>query len=141
MIWIFLLYRLSPMWCNIDCSHLMSQFDCYQLQLIYLTLEHCPVKISSTKLHKPLLTHLIGHSTFSTPCTNLFLCFSCIFTFLEIIKSWMHWKFCIFSSMFNIKMAAQKFTNFNKYSFKCMLVWQLSQIQSNKIVLNEVKDS
>ena len=42
--------------------------------------------ISSTKLRKSLLTCLIGHSTFSTHCTNLFLRFSCVFTFLEIIK-------------------------------------------------------
>ena len=44
-------------------------------------------EISSTKLHKPLLTHLISHSTFSICCTNhFFVCFSCVFTFLEIIK-------------------------------------------------------
>ena len=33
--------------------------------------------------HKSLLTHSI---TFSIQCTNLFLHFSCVFTFLEIIK-------------------------------------------------------
>ena len=37
----------------------------------------------------------------------------------------------LFSSISNIKMATQKFTNFDTF-FK----WQLSQ--SNKIVLNEV---
>ena len=45
--------------------------------------------INSTKKHrKPLLTHsiTISHRTISTHCTNLFLHFSCIFTFLEIIK-------------------------------------------------------
>ena len=41
---------------------------------------------STKKLHKPLLTHSISHSTFSTHCTNPFLYSSCIFTFLEIIK-------------------------------------------------------
>ena len=41
---------------------------------------------STKKLHKPLLILLIGHSTFSTHCTNLFLGFRCVLTFLEIIK-------------------------------------------------------
>ena len=36
--------RLSPAWYNADCSQLMSQFDCYQLQLVYLTTEHWPVR-------------------------------------------------------------------------------------------------
>ena len=42
-------------------------------------------EISSTKLRKPLLTRPISHSTFFIYCTN-FLRFSCVFTFLEIIK-------------------------------------------------------
>ena len=41
---------------------------------------------STKKLRKSLLKHLISHSIFSIHCTDLFLCFSCIFTFLEIIK-------------------------------------------------------
>ena len=36
--------------------------------------------------YKPLLTHSISHSIFSIHCTNLFLHFRCIVTFLEIIK-------------------------------------------------------
>ena len=43
-------------------------------------------EISSMKLCKPLLTHSISHSTFSIYCTKLCLHFSCIVTFLEIIK-------------------------------------------------------
>ena len=43
-------------------------------------------EISSRKLHRPLLTHLLSHSTFPIHCTNPFLHFSCIFTFLELIK-------------------------------------------------------
>ena len=39
------------------------------------------------------------------------VCFSCIFTFLEIIKHNMPWYF-FSSSIFNIKIATQKFTNF-----------------------------
>ena len=41
---------------------------------------------SAEKLRKPLLTHSISHNTSSIHRTNLFLCLSCIFTFLEIIK-------------------------------------------------------
>ena len=29
-----------PAWCNVDCSQLMSQFDHYQLQLVYSMEEH-----------------------------------------------------------------------------------------------------
>ena len=45
-----------------------------------------PCSISRMKLRKPLLTCLIVHRTFSIHCTNLFLCFSCIFAFLKIIR-------------------------------------------------------
>ena len=68
-------------------------------------------EISSTKLCKPLLTHLISHSTFSIHCTNLFVYFSCFFTFLPIICR----KCCFFPSIFNIKMSTQKCTNFDVF--------------------------
>ena len=86
LIWIFPVCRLSPVWYNVDCSQLISRFDRYQLQLVYLTVEIVQREISSSKLRKPLLTCSISHSTFSIHCTNLFLRFSCVFTFLEIIK-------------------------------------------------------
>ena len=64
---------------------------------------------------KPLLTRSVGHSTFSIHCMNLFfVCFSCIFTFLEIIKHNMA-KNVAYFSIFNIKMATQKITNFDKF--------------------------
>ena len=86
LIWIFRIFGISTMWCNVDCSQLMSQFDHCQLQLVYPTTEHCPERNLQDKIHKPLLTRSISHSTFSIHCTNLFLHFSCVFTFLEIIK-------------------------------------------------------
>ena len=86
MIWIFWVYQLSPVWYNIDHSHSMSQFDRYQLQLVYLTLEHCPARSLQHETSQTILTCSISCSTFSTHCTNLFLHFSGIFTFLEIIK-------------------------------------------------------
>ena len=48
-------------------------------------------------------------------------------------------KCCLFSFDFNIKMATQKFTNFDKF-FKMHVDMTAVIIQSNKIVLNEVKD-
>ena len=35
---------LSHMWYNVHCSQLMSRFDRYQLQLVYPTVEHRPVR-------------------------------------------------------------------------------------------------
>ena len=48
-------------------------------------------------------------------------------------------KCCVFSSMFNIKMAAQKFTNFDVFLMHADTT--AVTIQSNKIVSNEVKDN
>ena len=73
-------------------------------------------------LRKPLLTLSISHNTFSIHCTNRFVHFSCVFTFLEIIKHNMLKMLLFFPPIFNIKMATQKFTNFNKSFFKCMLI-------------------
>ena len=57
-------------------------------------------EISSTKLHQSLLTHPSSH-TFSIHCTNFlfFFNFSCVFTFLELIKYNML-KMLLFSSFF-----------------------------------------
>ena len=71
-------------------------------------------EISSTKLHKTLLTRSVSHSTFSIHCRNFFLHLGCIFTFLETIKHNMQ-KILLFSSIVNIKMAIQKSTNFDKF--------------------------
>ena len=46
----------------------------------------------------------------------------------------------MFSSIFNIKMTAQKFTNFDKF-FKTHTDVTVVTIQSDKTVLNEVKDN
>ena len=44
-------------------------------------------------------------------------------------------------SHFNIKMAAQKFTNFDKVFLKMHTDMTAVTLQSNEIVLNEVKDN
>ena len=72
--------RQSPTWYNIDCSQVMSQFDCYKLQLVYLTVEHHPVRN---------LQHRTSQTTFNTfdqsehvlYTLHRLLVFSCIFTF------------------------------------------------------------
>ena len=139
LIWIFWVCRLSPVWYNVDCSQLMSRFGRYQLQLVYPTMKHRPERNLQHKTWQTILTPSISHSTFSICCTNLFLHFSCVFTFLEIIKHNMP-KMLLFSSIFNIKMPTQKFSNFDK-SFLNARWYDSCHIQSNKIVLNEVKDN
>lgn len=44
LIWIFCVCQLSPMWYNIDCSQLMSQFDHYHFRLVSATMEHHAVR-------------------------------------------------------------------------------------------------
>jgi len=46
----------------------------------------------------------------------------------------------LFTSIFNIKMATQKFTNFDAFLKSCTLIWLLLKY-SLKIVSNEVKDN
>ena len=58
LIWIFRVCWLSPAWYNVDCFQLMSRFEHYQLQLVYLTI--IQREISSTKLCKPLFKKLIN---------------------------------------------------------------------------------
>ena len=81
-------------------------------------------EIYSMKLHKLLLTCLLSHSTLSTHYTSLFLCFSCVFTFLEIIKHTML-KCCFFLSYSLLKWLPPK--SLILISFSWMLIWQLSQ--------------
>ena len=59
--WIFWVCWLSPTWYNGDCSQLMSQFDCYQLQLFYLTVEHHPVKHFQHETSQTTF-NMFGHS-------------------------------------------------------------------------------
>ena len=103
LIRIFWVRRLSPSWYNVDCSQLMSRFDCYQLQLVYPTVEHRPAKN---------LQHKTSQTTFDMfdQSQHLFhilhKSFFAFLIFLEIIKHNML-KMLVFSSIFNIKMATQ----------------------------------
>ena len=75
----------------------MSLFDHHPCHLVYPTVEHHPARNLQQKLRTSLLMRSISHSTFFIYCTNLFffLHFSCICTFLEIIKP-NTWKMLLF---------------------------------------------
>ena len=92
---------LSPVWYNV-LDLIAINFNWSNRPWNFVQRE-----ISSTKLHKPLLTHLINYSTFSIYC---------IFLYLSFYLSWnnkhnMPKLLAFFSSIFSIKMATQKFTN------------------------------
>ena len=57
LIWIFWVCQLSLMWYNVDCSQLMFQFDCYQFQLVYLTVDLHPVR---NLQHETLRTNILA---------------------------------------------------------------------------------
>ena len=135
MIWIFWVCWASPAWYNVDCSQFMSQLDHCQFQLVHLTMSIVQWEISSMKLRKPLLT--FSHSIFSIHCANLFLHFSCIFTFLEIIKHNMLKMLHIFFHL-QYQWLYKKFTNFDVF-LKCMLIWQLSQYNLTKLLWMKLK--
>ena len=65
-----ILSTLALVWYNIDCSQLMSWFDHCQLQLVYRTVEHHPVRNLQHEISQNTFTHSISHSTFSTHCTS-----------------------------------------------------------------------
>ena len=127
LIWVFWVRQPSPAWQYVDGCQLLSGFGRYQLQLVYLTVEHRPGRDLQ---HKTLLTRSISHNTFSIHCTNHFLCF-------EMVKHNML-KMLIISSIFNIKMATQKFTNFDIF-FKYTLRQQLSQYNLIKLFWMKLK--
>ena len=88
LIWIFWVCWLSPKWCNVDCSQLMSWFDRYQLQLVYLTREHGPGRnLQQETLQTSFnLFNQSQHLRHTREKSFLFWCFSCVYTFLEIIE-------------------------------------------------------
>ena len=82
LIWVFWVCRLSPTWHNVDCSQLMSQFDCYQLQMVIapwgaLSSKKSPAQNFANHFWQGWC--LISHSSFSIHCTNLFFFFEVVF--------------------------------------------------------------
>ena len=72
-------YLLSPVWYKHRLFS-MSRFDCYQLQLIYPTLEHRARRNLQQEASQTAWTRWVRHSTLSICCTKLSACFSCVFT-------------------------------------------------------------
>ena len=118
---------------------LMYWFDHCQLQLVRsLTLEHCPTRN---------LPHKISQTSFNTfdqwqylLCTlhkSFFFCFSV--AFLPFLIKHNMPKCCFFSSLFNIKMSTQKFTNFDFFLNRCTVRWQLSQYNLTKLCWMKLK--
>ena len=120
LIWIFWVCRLSPTWYTVDCSQVLTQLYCYHVQQVYPTMEHHPTKNHSQETSQNALD-MFNQSQHLFYTLQKSLCFAYIFTFLEIIKHTMT-KCCFFSSIFNIKMAIQKSTNFVNI-FERMLTW------------------
>ena len=131
LIWIFFVWWLSPALNNIDCSQLMSQFDCCQLQLAYPTVEHCSVRNLQHKTLQTTFDMFNQSQHLSIHCTNLFLHFSYVLSFVKQYSK-ICWKCCFFSPILNIKMAIQKFTNIDKLLKNCMLKWLKDLRERNK---------
>ena len=75
-------YVNCPMWYNADVFNLIAISFNWSTWLWSII----QPEIFNMKLCEPLLLHSVSHSTFPRHYTNLFLHFTCIFTFLEIIK-------------------------------------------------------
>ena len=100
LMWIFWVCWLSPTWYNVDCSQLMSWFG-HSGQLIYTFMEHRPMR---NLQHETLQTtfdtfNQSQHLLHTLP--KSFLHFSCLFTFLGVIKHNMP-KYCFF--IFHMKI-------------------------------------
>ena len=95
LIWILWVCWLSSAWFNIDCSQLMCQFDHCQLQPVHLTLEY---HLMTNPQHETSQTTFdtFNQSQHLLHTLHKSLCFSCIFTFLEIVKHTMLKMLCVF---------------------------------------------
>ena len=133
LIKIFWVCQLSPEWYNVDCSQLMSWFDGYWLQLLYLMWSIIQWEISSMKLRKPLffwhIWSVISPSTFSIH-----------FKYLSWNnKEWSAKNVAHFLLYSILKWFHKNFTNFD--FLKIHTDTTAVTIQSNKIVSNEFKDN
>ena len=83
---IFNMWAISPTWYDIDCSQLMSQFDTINFNWSTRLWNIIQREISSTKLHKPLLTHFKKSQHLLHTLHKSFFAFQLHFYFFEIIK-------------------------------------------------------
>ena len=119
--------------------NLLFWFDRYQLQLVYPTVQHRPARNLQHKASQTTFDMFDQSQHLLHTLHKSFLCFTCVFTFLEIIKHNM--LKMLFSPIFSIKMTIQKFTSFDKFFLKCMLIWQLSQYKLTKLFWMKLKTS
>lgn len=89
----------------------------YKLQLIYPMVQHCPErKTPEWNFVKHFLTLLISHTTLSIHWSTW--CFSCMFTFLEMIK---HICQNVFFHLSILKWLHKKRPTLISFFFKCTL--------------------
>ena len=132
------------------CFEYVSYLPCgitltvFNVLIWLLSLSTCLPEHGALSSKKPPIRNFTNHFwhiwsvTAPSPYSRQIF-FRCVFTFLKIIKHNIP-KCCLLPSIFNIKMPTQKFTNFDKL-FLMHAEMTAFTIQSNKIVLNEVKDN
>ena len=128
----FWVCRLSPAWQNVHCSQFMPQFDSFWLQVVYLTVERRPAR---NLQHENLQTNFDMFDQSQHLLHTLhksFLCFSCVFTFLKIIRHNMPKKPIYFLPTSILKWL-HKYSPILITFFKCMLIWLLSQYNLTKL--------
>lgn len=108
-IWIFSGCWLSPAWYNTDCS----QFDHYQLQLVHLNVEHHPAR-KSTVWHFTNFWQIQSVTALSPHTAQIFVFQLHFYLFWNNKHNML--KMLLFSSIFNIKIATQKFANISFFS-------------------------
>ena len=135
LIWIFWVCWLSPKWCNVDCSQLMSWFDRYQLQLVYLTREHGPGR---NLQQETLQTSFNLFNQSQNFAKHHILNRASTFIFLEIIEHTIPQMLLLLFHLENWS-GYTKFTNFDFFFLMHADMMAVTK-QSNKVVLNEVKD-
>ena len=118
----------------------MSQFDHCQLQLVYLIVEKRPTR---TLQHETLQTTFdmfsLSQYLLHILHKSFFVCFSCVFTFLEIIRHNMLKILHIFSHL-QYKNGYKKSPILGRF-FLMHADKTAVTMQSKKTVLNEVKDN
>ena len=92
---------------------LKSWYVHYELQVVCLTVEHRPVGNCQHKTSQTTFDTFVQSQHHLHTLNSLFFPFSCILTFLEIIKHSMP-ECCFLPSIISVKMTTQKFTNFGK---------------------------
>ena len=114
LIWIFWVCQLSPTCYNTDCSQLMSLFDRYQLQLVYPTVEHHPVRNLQHETSQTTFDMFDQSQHLLHTLPKPFFAFQLRF-YLSWNKETRYAKNVAFFFHLHFKMATHKFTSFDKF--------------------------